>query len=94
MKNGTTGSGFVYEFDEERANDMMVLQRIVTLTDDEAPALDKVRALTALPGMLLGQEQADRLYAHLAQIHGGRVPPAALEKDLTEILGGSAAGKN
>lgn len=94
MRNGTTRSGFAYEFDETRANDMRVLEHVITLTSDQASALDKTRALTVLPRMLLGHEQTERLYAHLALLCDGRVPPADLERELTEILGGGTEGKN
>ena len=94
MRTGTTGSGFVYEFDETRANDMHVLEHVITMADDEAPPLKKAAALSALPRMLLGAAQTADLYAHLEKLHDGRVPPAELERELTEILSGGAEGKN
>jgi len=95
MTNGTTASGFAYEFDPEKANDLHVLDHVVTMASDTASVLEKTKALLALPRMLLGEEQTKALYAHLAQLHDGRVPPAELERELTEILsGGGSAGKN
>lgn len=87
MRNGTTGSGFSYEFDEIRANDMHVLDRVIIMASDRASPLEKAAALSALPRMLLGDGQAAALYEHLEKLHDGRVPPADLERELTEILG-------
>lgn len=94
MRNGTTLSGFTYEFDETRANDMHVLEHVITLVSDSASLLERTASLLALPRMLLGEDQTRALYAHLERLHDGRVPPAELEKELTEILHGGAEGKN
>lgn len=95
MKQGTTSTGFVFSFDEQNANDMHVLQHVHSMIDPEATPLDRTSALINLPIMLLGKEQTDALYRHLEALHDGRVPPAELERELTEIMkGGGEELKN
>ena len=95
MKHGTTRSGFTYDFDEQRANDMRVLKHVHSCLDPEASPLEKTSALLDLPGLLLGKEQTDALYNHLAGLNGGRVPPADLERELIDIMqGGGENSKN
>ena len=95
MRKGTTSSGFPFEFDEQRANDMRVLRYIRDLIDDAATPLQRTAALVDLPVLLLGNAQTDALYAHLGALHEGRVPPADLERELTEIMqSGGDAVKN
>ena len=86
MKQGTTSTGFTFVFDEQRANDMHVLRHVRSLIDPEASPLERTSALVDLPVMLLGKDQTDALYKHLESSHDGRVPPAELERELTEIL--------
>lgn len=88
MKHGTTPSGFAFDFDEQRANDMRVLKHVHSVIDPEASALDKTSALLELPVLLLGKDQTDALYDHLAKLHDGRVPPAELELELVSIMKG------
>ena len=95
MKKSTTSTGFAFEFDEQRANDMRVLRYIRDLIDDTAPPLKRTAALVDLPVLLLGEAQTEALYAHLGALHEGCVPPAELERELTEIMqGGGDAVKN
>ena len=93
MTTGKTSSGFAYEFDEKAANDMRVLVLICELVDEKANLLKKAKALVDLPILLLGKAQTDALYEHLSSLHEGRVPPTDLEKELTEIMSGSAGIK-
>lgn len=95
MKQGTTSTGFAFAFDEQNANDMHVLRHVHSMIDPEATPLDRTSALINLPIMLLGKEQTDALYRHLEALHDGRVPPAELERELTEIMkGGGEELKN
>ena len=95
MRHITTSTGFSADFDEQNANDMRVLRHIRAIVDPEASPLQRTAALVDLPVLLLGETQTDALYAHLGDLHGGRVPPAELELELTEILsGGGDAVKN
>ena len=95
MKQGVTSTGFAFDFDEQRANDMRVLRHIRSCIDPEATPLEKTSALCDLPVLLLGKAQTDALYKHLEEKNDGRVPPAELERELTEIMrGGGEASKN
>lgn len=95
MRKITTSTGFSADFDEQSANDMRVLRHIRAIVDPEASPLQRTAALVDLPVLLLGEKQTEALYAHLGSLHGGRVPPADLERELTEILtGGGEAVKN
>lgn len=95
MRHGTTSTGFVFDFDEQNANDMHVLRHVRSIIDPQASPLERSSALLDLPVMLLGQDQTDALYRHLEKLHGGRVPPAELERELTEIMqGGGEELKN
>lgn len=88
MRKITTSSGFSADFDEQNANDMRVLRHIRAIVDPEASPLQRTAALVDLPVLLLGETQTNALYDHLGSLNGGRVPPAELERELTEILTG------
>lgn len=95
MRHITTTTGFYADFDEQSANDMRVLRHIRAIVDPEASPLQRTAALVDLPVLLLGEKQTNALYDHLGSLNGGRVPPAELERELTEILqGGGDAVKN
>lgn len=95
MTHNKTSTGFEFDFDPQRANDMRVLRHIRNLIDPDASPLQRTSALVDLPVLLIGEEQTEALYAHLGALNDGRVPPAELERELTEIMqGGGDAGKN
>ena len=93
MRKGTTSSGFAYEFDETRLDDMRFVDILTVVLDPEAQQFDKIAGVSTLIGMLLGQEMKADLYAHIGKRFDGRVPRAELEKALEEIMSG-AEGKN
>ena len=92
MIRGTTSTGFAYEFDEERLDDMRFVDVLATVTDPEAKPFDKISGASKLLGMLLGSELKQKLYEHIGQSYGGRVPRHELEKALEEIM--SSPGKD
>ena len=95
MRSGTTSSGFTFEFDEARADDMRFVDLIVEATDEKTEEFRKLSATSKMIEMLLGKEQKAALFDHIGQSHDGRVPFAELEKALTEIMqGGGDALKN
>ena len=94
MKSGITSTGFAYNFDEQRANDMHVLVHVQGFLDPESTSLQKIKALNELPKRLLGELQAAALYKHLEDLFEGRVPADALERELIEIIRSEDAGKN
>lgn len=91
MRRGTTSTGFRYEYDETRLDDMRFVDVLTVVLDPEAPQFEKISGVSALIGMLLGRELKAALYTHIGQRFDGRVPRAELEKALEEIMLGSGA---
>ena len=89
MKKGVTSTGFTYEFDEARLDDMRFVDVLAVVLDPEAPEFDKISGASRLLTMLLGPELKKELYAHIGSAHEGRVPRAEMEKALMEIMNGS-----
>jgi len=95
VRKGTTSTGFEYEYDETRLDDMRFVDVLAVVIDPEAPAFDKIAGVSRLLSMMLGEDVKKRLYDHIGAQHGGRVPRAELEKALEEIMsGGTDAEKN
>lgn len=92
MRNGTTSTGFEWEFDEAHADDMRFVDLISAVTDENTPDFEKLSGASKLVELLLGKEQKKALYNHIGAQHGGRVPFAALNAALTEIM--SAGGES
>ena len=92
MKRGTTSTGFVYEFDETRLDDMRFVDTLAVVLDPEAPEFDKISGTSKLVTMMLGPKLKKQLYDHIGKAHGGRVPRADLEIALEEMM--SSAGKD
>ena len=86
MKTGTTKSGFKYTMDPTSLQDMRVLDSLADVIDPDAPEIRKIVGMSKLTEMILGADQKKTLYAHIASQHDGKVPPAALEVELTEML--------
>lgn len=82
MVNGKTKTGFEFEFDELRLDDMEFIE-VAAAVDENVTLLPKL--LT----MVLGEEQKKRLYDHL-RTEDGRVPTQAVADAIEEIFG--AAG--
>lgn len=96
MKTGTTSTGFHYEFDERRADDIRLVELIADTISDEVREFDKILAASKILTMLLGEEQKKALYEHIGQSHeDGRVPYLDLHLALQEIMqGGGESLKN
>lgn len=94
MREGVTSTGFPYQFEEERLDDMRFVDVLVSVIDDKADLLDKCKGVSELLEMLLGAEQKKALYEHIGKSHDGRVPRADVEAALAEIMGGSNDLKN
>lgn len=88
MKTGTTSSGFFYQFDEARADDMRLVDLIAVTMDEDTGEFERLSASSKVIELLLGKEQKAALFEHIGQSHDGRVPFAVLEKTLTEIMQG------
>lgn len=96
MKRGTTSSGFFYEYDVQRLDDMRFVDVLSVIMDDEAAEFDRLKATSKAMEMLLGRELKNKLYDHIGQSHEGRVPYMALQQELQEIMAapGEDAAKN
>ena len=90
MKHGTTSSGFAYEFDEAKLDDMRFVDILAVVVDEKnASPLDKIVGASKLLLMMLGEAQKEALYKHIGERYDGRVPRAELEKALEEIMSGA-----
>ena len=89
MRKGTTSTGFAYEFEEERLDDMRFVDVLAVVVDPEAPQFDKISGVSRLLAMLLGEDMKKALYEHIGARHDGRVPRAELEAALEEITAGT-----
>lgn len=96
MKTGTTSTGFHFEFDETRADDIRLVELIADTLSDEVREFDKILAASKILTMLLGKEQKQALYEHIGSFHeDGRVPYLDLHLALQEIMqGGGESLKN
>lgn len=90
MIKGTTSTGFQYEYDETRLDDMRFVDVLAVVVDPEAPQFEKIAGASRLLTMLLGEDMKKKLYEHIGKNHGGRVPRADLEAALEEIMQGQA----
>lgn len=92
MKTGITSTGFKFEFDETRLDDMRFVDVLAVVLGEEASEFDKIAGVSQLITMLLGKEMKKALYEHIGAAHDGRVPRADLEAALEEIM--AAAGED
>lgn len=93
MKRGTTSTGFAYEFDETKLDDMRFFEQLADIVDDEATETGVFVALNRIVKLLFSKEEKDRLYQHITQQNDGRVPPKEVEREILEIING-AGGKD
>lgn len=87
MRQVTTKSGLYLEIEEERLNNMELLDALTDLDGGDGTALSTVLRL------LLTKEQKKALYDHL-RIPGGTVPIEAVAETLREIFEASQPAKN
>lgn len=94
---GKTSDGFAFEYDAERLDDMRLVDVIAEASAPNASDFARAHGASVLLTMILGAELKAALYEHIGKSHDGRVPQAALEAALTEIMataGGKDAVKN
>lgn len=87
MTEVITTSGFAVDINEAVLDDMELLDMLMETSGDN------VRHLPAILGKLLGEEGKRRLYDHV-RTPEGRVPYAAIDRELTEIFSAVNGGKN
>lgn len=76
-----TASGFEFNIDPERFNDMRIIDAYAALSKDESD----INALLTLSNLILGEDGKKRLYEHIAE-PDGRVPADAFGRELGEIM--------
>lgn len=96
MRTGTTRTGFAFDYDEGRLDDMRIVDALAEATDEEAQEFERLRGMTRVVELLLGRETKRALYDHIGKSHEGRVPAAALQAELEDIMlpAGKDAAKN
>jgi len=94
MIKGITSTGFEYEYDETRLDDMRFVDVLAVVVDPEAPRFDKIAGASQLLTMLLGADMKKALYEHIGKKYDGRVPRADLQQALEEIMQAKDAEKN
>lgn len=90
MKTGTTSTGFAYEFEETRLDNLELVEQLGVLAGDDVSDFQRTVALPKAIAMILGEEGKRALYAHLKALHGGLVPIEAANDEIMEILGADA----
>lgn len=85
MTKGTLDSGFEFEIDETRLDDMRFLEDLAAM--DENPLL-----MPRVIERMLGKEQKERLYTHLEK--DGKVSIADFSAAISEIFEKSSKLKN
>ena len=90
MKSGTTSSGFAFEFDETRLDNLELVEQLGVILGEDSSDFERTLALPRAIGMILGAEGKNALYVHLKALHGGTVPIAAASAEIMEIMGADA----
>ena len=83
MITGKTKSGFVFAVRETVTNDFRVVRLAADLrgSDDSK----RLHALAEYPALILGEDGAEKLFAHVVR-EDGSVPVDAVENEITEIV--------
>ena len=79
MLKGKTETGFAFEIDEKRLDNMELLDAIAEMENDNIIALSNVSQL------LLGKEQRKALYDHIRD-EDGTVPSKSFSDELVNIF--------
>lgn len=87
MRKGTTKNGFSFEIEDERLNNMELLDALTDLDNGDGTALSTVLRLLLTPA------QKKDLYDHL-RLPGGTVPIDAVSETLQEIFEENQTAKN
>lgn len=92
MIKGTTNCGFEFCIDPTALDDMRVVDAMSIAVDPNAKPSERLAANAKATELILGKHQKQQLYDHIGKSNGGRVPVAAFETVLAEIL--SFSGKD
>ena len=88
MRKGTTESGFKFEYDERRLNDMRLVDDFAIMLDADVPVAEQLMAQSRVLERILGKETKEALYDHIASTNDGLVPVDVLGAELNSILTG------
>ena len=92
---GVTTTGFEFSYDPIVLDDMRFVDTLAELLDEKTDEFQTLVCSSRLLTMLLGKDQKERLYDHIAAKNGGRVPYSALEPEIQQIMGvNEEPGKN
>lgn len=86
MREGKTSTGFEFKFDESRLNNMRLVDAFAEFSNTAESEFSRMSAFSKVITLLLGADEKERLYDHIASYSDGLVPADALEKELKEIL--------
>lgn len=84
---GTTSTGFEFEFDKQRVNNMEYLDALAEIKKGNAEAYSEAVSL------LLSPEMKKALYDHV-RTEDGRVPLEDIDREIDEILSSDEETKN
>ena len=86
MIEGKTKNGFKFSIDEQRLQDIRVVDAIATL-DEENDDIKRLRSLSTLRQVMLGKD-SNRLLEHIHDLHGedDLIPAQEVMETLTEII--------
>ena len=86
MVKGKTKNGFEFSIDENRLQDIRVVDAIATL-DSEEDDIKRIGSLTTLRKVMLGKD-SDRLLDYIHGLHGEEdlIPSKEVMDTLTEII--------
>ena len=88
MRKGTTESGFKFEYDERRLNDMRLVDDFALMVNESTPITEQLMAQSRALERILGKEMKEALYKHIAEANDDMVPPDILANELNSILAG------
>lgn len=86
MRKGITTTGFAFEYDERKMDDMRFVDLLATIIDEDSEDLKIVSSASKIISMILGNEQKAKLYDHIASQHEGRVPVDVVMSELNNII--------
>lgn len=91
MVKGKTSSGFEFEYDEQRLDDVRLVDVLAVAVDPESLEVARVSAASKVVELLLGKELKQKLYNFIGEKYEGRVPKQELEAHLAEIMSAAKA---
>lgn len=86
MRKGITTTGFAFEYDEKKLDDMRFVDLLATIIDEDSEDLKIISSASKIILMILGSEQKAKLYDHIAAQHDGRVPVDVVMSELNNII--------